>query len=120
MKKTLIIGASSNPERYANKAANLLVAKGHGILQIGIKEGVVAGQEILTGKPTLNDNIHTVTLYVSAKNQPEWYEYVKGLKPRRVIFNPGTENEDFAQQLQQEGIEPLEACTLVMLTVGIY
>jgi hypothetical protein len=117
--KTLIIGASENPERYANKAALSLRKHGHAIVQVGLKEGIVAGEKILTSKPDLKDaGIDTVTLYVSPKNQPEWYDYILDLKPRRIIFNPGTENPEFEEMAHQKGIQPLEACTLVMLATN--
>jgi uncharacterized protein len=119
MKKTLIIGASTNPERYANKAAKRLVQHGHEIVQIGLKNGEVAGQIIQTGKPELTD-IDTVTLYIGPHNQPDWYNYVVNLKPKRVIFNPGAENPEFELLLKKNGIEPVQACTLVMLSIGNY
>ncbi len=115
----MIIGASEKPDRYANRAAHSLVRHGHAIEQVGLREGSVAGNPIQKGLPELTD-VDTVTLYVSAKNQPGYYEYIKNLKPRRVIFNPGTENPQFEQELKQEGIEPIEACTLVMLSIGNY
>jgi len=119
MKKTLVLGASTNPERYAFLAANRLVNHGNPIALVGIKEGEVAGIMIQTGKPEIED-IDTVTLYVGPHNQPEWYDYVASLKPRRVIFNPGTENPEFEQFLTQKGIQTEEACTLVLLSVGAY
>lgn len=119
MKNTLIIGASTNPERYAFLAAHRLVSHGHSIQLLGLKEGQVVGQQIQTGKPVFND-IDTVTLYISPRHQPEWYEYIINLKPKRVIFNPGTENDEFEQLLEKNGIKPLEACTLVLLSIGAY
>lgn len=116
---TLIIGASVNSERYAHKAAHKLLASGYSIVQIGTKSGEVAGQPILTGKPVFA-NIDTVTLYIGPAHQPDWYAYVLQLKPRRVIFNPGTENADFEALLRQNNIETLEACTLVLLSIGAY
>ena len=116
---TLIIGASNNPERYSHQAANKLVLYGHKIVQIGLKNGTVAGQAILTEMPKLVD-IDTVTLYIGPAHQPDWYEYVLQLKPRRVIFNPGTENAAFANLLTQNHIEATEACTLVLLSIGAY
>jgi predicted CoA-binding protein len=119
MKKTLIIGASTNPERYSFLAANRLVAHGHPIEMLGLKEGQVAGNQIQTGKPSF-ENINTVTLYIGPRHQPEWYDYVISLKPKRVIFNPGTENEEFEHRLEKNGIDVLEACTLVLLSIGAY
>lgn len=120
MKKTLIIGASPNPERYSYKAAHSLVRHGHTIVQIGKADGEVAGKPILKGKPALKKDIDTVTLYVSPQNQADWYGYIVALKPKRVIFNPGTENPAFEAILENNGIEVLEACTLVLLAIGAY
>ncbi len=116
-KKTLVIGASENPERYSYKATLALKSHGHEVVPVGIKAGVINGIQIINGKPAIND-IDTVTLYVGPKNQEEWKDYVLSLKPKRVIFNPGTENEDFEQLLRINNIEPIEACTLVMLSIG--
>ncbi|MFN8346754.1 MAG: CoA-binding protein [Spirosomataceae bacterium] len=119
MKRTLIIGASDNPQRYSFLAANRLVNHGYSIAMLGLKSGKVAGNEIQTGKPALED-IDTVTLYIGPRHQPEWYDYIINLKPKRVIFNPGTENDEFEHLLEKNGIESLEACTLVMLSIGAY
>lgn len=119
MKKTLILGASTNPQRYSFLAANRLVNHGYPIVMLGLKEGQVAENQIQTGKPILND-IDTVTLYIGPAHQPEWYEYIINLQPKRVIFNPGTENEEFEQLLKKEGIEAIEACTLVLISIGDY
>ncbi|GHB56740.1 CoA-binding protein [Persicitalea jodogahamensis] len=119
MKKTLIIGATSNPSRYAFSAAHRLKRHGHEIVQIGLRPGEVAGEPIHTQKG-IHDAIDTVTLYVGPRNQPEYYDYVVSLHPKRVIFNPGTENSEFENLLTQNGIEPIEACTLVMLSTGQY
>jgi predicted CoA-binding protein len=118
-KPTLVVGATDNPERYAYRAAELLQAKGIPIVPIGIKKGVVFGEDILDlrQKPALLD-IHTITLYLGPQNQSEWIDYLIGLQPRRIIFNPGTENPLFFQKAEAAGIEALEACTLVMLTTG--
>ncbi len=118
-KKTLIIGASENPERYAYKAAHSLVQHNHPIVNVGIKSGVVAGEQIHTDKPILAD-IDTITLYVGAKNQPEWYDYILKTKPKRLIFNPNTENPELSNLATAAGIEPVEACTLVLLATGQY
>jgi hypothetical protein len=118
---TLVVGASPNPARYAFEAANLLVGMGHEMIPIGIKRGKVAGREILDlrSRPLLND-IDTITLYIGARHQPEWYDYLLSLAPIRVIFNPGAENPEFAERCEQEGIEAVEGCTLVMLRTGQY
>lgn len=121
MKKTVIIGATTNPGRYAYLAAQLLAEKGHEIVPVGIKKGVVFDQEILDlrQKPEISD-VDTVTLYIGPQNQPEWYDYIVGLKPKRIIFNPGTENYELEKLANQHGIETEEACTLVMLRIGNY
>lgn len=120
-KKTAIIGATPNSSRYAYTAARMLTDHGHSIVPIGIKQGAVVGKEILNlkEKPALAD-IDTVTLYIGPQHQPEWYDYLLSLRPRRIIFNPGTENPEFQQRAQAEGIEPVVACTLVMLRTGAY
>jgi hypothetical protein len=118
-KKTVVIGASENPERYAYKAAMSLQNHMHEVVPIGLKEGEIFGIKILKGQPAI-ENVDTVTLYVGPKHQPFWEDYIISLKPKRVIFNPGTENEAFQERLKKAGIEPVEACTLVMLSIGNY
>jgi predicted CoA-binding protein len=118
-KLTLIVGATDNPERYAYRAAELLQSKGLPFIPIGIKKGMVFGKEIvdLRQKPILA-GIHTITLYLGPQNQSEWVDYLIGLGPKRIIFNPGTENFEFFSKAKAAGIEVLEGCTLVMLTTG--
>ena len=118
-KKTLVVGATDNKDRYAYRAARSLLQRGHAIELLGLREGTIDGHPIKTGHPDLLD-IDTVTMYVGPRNQAVFYDYIRGLKPRRVIFNPGAENPDFARQLRSDGIEPINACTLVMLAVGTY
>jgi predicted CoA-binding protein len=115
--KTLVIGASKNPERYSYKAAEKLLSHGHEIELLGLRPDVVFGKTIDTEKKQYAD-IDTVTLYVGPKNQPEYYDYIISLHPRRVIFNPGTENEEFVNLLKQNGIEAEIACTLVLLSTN--
>jgi len=119
MDKTLIIGASNNPERYSYLAAQKLLAHGYEIEMIGKRAEIVFGRTIDTKKKEFED-IDTVTLYISEKFQPEYYEYVISLNPRRVIFNPGTENPEFEKLLIQNDIHVEEACTLVLLGSGQY
>ena len=116
MKKTVIIGATPNTSRYAYIAAGMLTDYKHEIVPLGIKKGAVFGKDIedLRAKPVLKD-VDTVTLYIGPQHQPEWYNYILSLKPKRIIFNPGTENEEFETLAEDQGIEVLEACTLVML-----
>ena len=118
-KKTLILGATDNPSRYANLAANRLVANGHPIVNIGIKTGQAAGVDIEPAGE-IHPDIDTVTLYLGPQNQPQYYDYIISLKPKRIIFNPGTENGELEVLAEQNGIETLEACTLVMLSTGQY
>lgn len=117
--KTLILGATPNGQRYAYLAANKLVNNGHEIVNVGIKQGKVAGVDILNGQPMV-DNVDTVTLYVGSRHQPPYYDWLLRLKPRRIIFNPGTENPELAKLARENGIEPVVACTLVMIGSGQY
>jgi len=121
MKRTVIIGATPNPNRYAYFAAQKLNRYNHPILPVGIKKGSIEGIDIidLRKKPEL-ENVDTVTMYINPTHQDEWEGYILSLKPRRIIFNPGTENPAFAAKASQQGIEPLNACTLVMLSTGTY
>lgn len=116
MKKTVIIGATTNPGRYAYLAARMLKEYNHEIVPVGIKDGAVFGEEILDifQKPDIK-NVDTVTMYIGPQRQPEHMDYIIGLKPKRIIFNPGTENDEFIRRAEEKGIETLEACTLVML-----
>lgn len=120
-KKTVIIGATTNPSRYAYLAAERLSNNGHPIIPVGIKKGEVFGQSILdlNDQPEIAD-VHTVTLYINPKNQQPWEDYILDLKPKRIIFNPGTENPDFSERAAAVGIETLDACTLVMLSAQNY
>lgn len=119
MKKTLVIGASENPDRYSNKAIKALVTHGHEVVAIGLRSGEVAGVTFDSEKKAF-ENVDTVTLYVGPKNQPEYYEYILSLQPQRVIFNPGTENSEYIKRLEAAGIYPEIACTLVLLATGQY
>lgn len=116
---TLVLGASENPERYSYKVIKRLVALEEEVIAVGIKEGEIDGVKIQIGTPHI-DNIDTVTMYVGAKNQPSYYDYILSLKPKRIIFNPGAENPELADLAKKNGIEVLEACSLVMLSVGNY
>ncbi len=117
--KTLVMGASEKEERYSNKAVRMLREYDHEVAAIGLREGSIGDVPIVTGTPALT-GIDTVTLYVGPQRQDDLIPYIVGLHPRRVIFNPGTENPEFQQTLRKEGIEPVEACTLVMLRTGQY
>jgi uncharacterized protein len=118
-KKTLILGATPNENRYANLAANRLVRHGHPIVNVGIKTGEVAGVPI--EKPEIiHNDIDTVTLYVGPHHQEGLYDYILKTNPKRIIFNPGTENTELRRMANEKGIETEYACTLVLLSVGQY
>ncbi|MCI2230116.1 CoA-binding protein [Polaribacter sp. MSW13] len=116
---TLVIGASTNPNRYSNIAIKRLVDKDLKVVALGVKKGTVLGVVIDDEKKNYK-NIDTVTLYLNPKRQEEYYDYIIGLKPRRVIFNPGTENTEFVKRLQENKIEAEVACTLVLLSTNQY
>jgi predicted CoA-binding protein len=117
--KTLVIGASTNPSRYSYKAAEMLKQHKIDIVLLGRDKGVVADAQILNQKEDIQDkDIDTVTLYVSQPNQSEYRDYLMHLRPRRVIFNPGTENPDLARSLNRAGILTEDACTLVLLSTN--
>ncbi len=118
-KKTLVLGASPNPARYAYQAVRMLRQHGHEVVAVGRRRGDIGDVTIRTDAPPMTD-LDTLTLYVGPQNQPPLYDYILGLKPRRVIFNPGTENPELATRLRAASIEPVQACTLVMLSVGNY
>ncbi len=118
-KKTLVLGATPDESRYAYLAANRLVNKGHTIINVGIKNGEVAGVPI--EKPeTIHHDVDTVTLYVGPQNQAPLYNYIMETHPKRIIFNPGTENIELKRMANEQGIETLYACTLVLLSTGQY
>ena len=117
--KTLVLGASENPNRYSNRAMLNLLNKHHEVVAIGKRAGNVKGIEILT-QPVKSEDIDTVTLYLNPLHQKPYYDYIISLKPRRIIFNPGAENEELERIAAVAGIDVLEACTLVMLNTGQY
>lgn len=116
-KRTLVIGASTNPSRYSYLAADRLKENGHPFVLVGRDNGKVFGEEI---RPNMEDvgDIDTVTLYINPTIQTQYYDKILKLKPKRIIFNPGTENQEFEKLAEAEGIEVIEACTLVMLGSG--
>ncbi len=118
-KTTLIIGATPNPNRFAYRAAHMLSEYGHDIVLYGIKKGTVAGQPILNEWPS-EIAVDTITLYISSKWQMPYYQKMIDLKPQRIIFNPGTENQELESMASEAGIECLRACTLVMLQTNQY
>lgn len=119
MKKTVVLGATPNSARYAYLATMRLVQYGHDVVPLGIREGNIAGIEIQKGMPPL-EGVDTVTLYLNAGRQREYYDYILSLKPKRIIFNPGAENPELKKLADEKGIETVEGCTLVMLSIGVY
>jgi predicted CoA-binding protein len=119
MSKNVVLGASPNHSRYSNKAVRSLLKRDHEVVPVGTKAGEIKELEILTGKPEIPD-VDTVLLYLAANRQPEYYDYIIGLKPRRVIFNPGTNNPEFIDLLKENEIEAVEDCALIMLNSGEY
>lgn len=119
-KKTLVLGASTKPGRYALMAAERLLQKGHSIELLGQSEGQIGGVNIKTEIEDIDKDIDTVTVYLSEKNQQQYEDFLLKMKPKRVIFNPGAENFELETKLEAQGSEVLEACTLVMLGTGQY
>ncbi len=120
MNTTLVIGASLNPARYSHKVILKLQELNHDIIAVGNKSGFINKTPILLDIPKEITHIHTVTLYINSSIQETYYDKIISLNPKRIIFNPGTENEYFEKLAQQNGIEVLEACSLVMLNIGVY
>lgn len=118
-KKTLVVGASLNPNRYSNIAIKRLIDKGVETAAIGLREGKVLNVVINTERKHFTD-INTVTLYLNPKRQEDYYQYIIDLKPERVIFNPGTENMEFVKLLKDNNIDSEIACTLVLLSTNQY
>ena len=118
-KTTVVLGASSNPGRYSYLAIDKLRRFGHSVIAIGKRKGMVDDVEIQTDHIPVPD-VDTITLYLNPYNQKEYYDYILDLQPKRIIFNPGTENNELIAAAKQNGIEPVIGCTLVMLSVGTY
>ncbi len=118
-KKTLVFGASLKPEKISNMAIGRLLRNGLNVVAFGIKTGQIEGIKVNTELKAYED-IDTITLYINPKNQREYYNYLVSLQPRRVIFNPGTQNPEFYEILQENNIEFESACTLVLLSTNQY
>ena len=118
-KKTVVLGASDNPARYSYLAVKKLRANNHPVVAIGKRNGKVGDVEIVKDHLPV-DAVDTITLYINPMNQREYYDYILELNPNRIIFNPGTENEDLIKRAKENGIEPVVGCTLVMLSTGNY
>lgn len=116
---TVVIGASENPTRYSQMAIKSLQSHGEPVVAVGLKNGEFSGVKIHGDRPHF-ENVETVTLYVGPQNQPAWYDYIVSLKPKRIILNPGTENSELEELCEKNGIGVVQACTLVMLSIGNY
>jgi len=118
-KKTLVLGASLKPDRYSNFAIKRLLNSGYEVVAYGLKPGNVDGVRVATELLPFED-IHTITLYLSSKHQELYYKYILSLNPKRVIFNPGTENPELFKILEENNIDYEIACTLVLLSTNQY
>jgi len=116
---TMVLGASPNPIRFSYKAVKSLLRHNKKVVAVGFREGIIEEQKILIGKPRV-EGVHTVSMYIGSSRQTEFYDYIISLNPKRVIFNPGTINPEFMGKLNHLGIEPIDACMLVMLHEGTY
>ncbi len=113
----MVLGASPNPVRFSCKAVKSLIRHNREVVAVGFRSGLIEEQEILVGRPAI-ENVHTVSIYIGSSRQTDYYDYIISLKPRRVIFNPGTVNPEFMGRLNNLGIEPVNGCMLVMLNEG--
>jgi len=118
-KKTLVLGASGNPSRYSYLAIQRLRQLGHPVVAIGRRISKVGDVAIETDQ-VKTEGVDTITLYLNPTNQQKYYDYILSLNPKRIIFNPGAENDQLEKLAEEKGIEPLHACTLVMLGTGQY
>ena len=119
-KKTLVLGASETEWRYSHKAVHALLNHQIPVVAVGKRQGKIKSVSIERDFPAFDENIHTVTMYLNVQNQEQYRSDILKLKPQRVIFNPGSENADFARELKNANLEVVNACTLVMLSVGNY
>ncbi len=117
--KTLILGASPNSSRFSHKATKSLQNHNIEVVPVGIRKGKIGEAEIIKERPAIDD-IHTITMYIGPARQKDYYSYILSLHPKRIIFNPGTENQELMEMAKNEGIEVLEDCTLIMLNSGRY
>jgi predicted CoA-binding protein len=118
-KKTVVLGASGNPSRYSHLAIQRLRQHGHPVVAIGRKAAMVGDVPVTTDKKE-SEGVDTVTLYLNQAHQKEYYDYILSLNPKRIIFNPGAENDELAKMAKEKNIKPMEACTLVLLSTGQY
>jgi predicted CoA-binding protein len=119
MSKIVVLGASPNPERYSYKAVKALRKRNYDTVALGFQKGKIVDIVIQTDQPVLDD-VDSVLLYMNAERQKPLYEYILSMKPRRIIFNPGTENKELADLAERNGIGVVHQCALIMLTNGIF
>ena len=117
---TAVIGVTPNANRYAFKAVTELTSNQYPVTDLGFRNGTVAGNDILLDWPKHIENLKVISMYIGPARQPDFYDYIVNLNPTKVIFNPGTENEELYQLLTKHGIQYEEACTLVLLSTGMY
>lgn len=118
--KTAVIGVTPNPRRYSFMAVTKLTDHNYPVVALGFREGEVAGNAIIKKWPAEIENLKVISMYIGPARQPEFYDYLINLQPKKIIFNPGTENEEFYHKLTKAGIAYEEACTLVLLSTGMY
>lgn len=115
MEKYIVLGASPNPVRHSYKAVKSLIRRNKEVVPVGFRKGKISGVEILTDQPEIED-VTTVLLYMGAKRQPEFFDYILNkIQPRKIVFNPGTENPEFEEMAKMEDIEVIVGCALVMI-----
>jgi uncharacterized protein len=118
-KKTVVLGASENKERYSNMAVRKLIAHNHPVIAVGNKGSVIGNTPIVVELLPHSD-VDTITLYLNEKNQKKYYDYIFSLNPKRIIFNPGAENNELEELAKEKGIKTMQACTLVLLSTNQY
>ena len=116
--KVVVVGASAHEERYSNKAMKMLADYGHTPIPVAPAVDRILGRDVFHSVAAVTGRVDTVTLYLRPARQAGLFEQIVELKPKRVIFNPGTENPGEYDRLTNAGIEVIEACTLVMLRTG--
>ena len=119
MSRTLVLGASTNNSRFSYKCVKSLLRHEHEVVAVGLRKGKIADLKIRKGQPHIED-VHTIILYIGPKSQVDYYDYILGLKPRRIIFNPGTYNKELIDLAQENDIDTVVDCSLIMLNSGTF
>ncbi len=121
IKKTLVLGTSLKTVRYSNIAIEMLREYHHPVLAFGLRKGIVNDVEIVTSIDKIDTiNIDTITLYLNPERQRDYYPFILNANPKRVIFNPGTENTELMELLDKKDIFYEVACTLTLLRTNQY